>query len=90
MITADSIWNIIVSNGLCHPDGKDVFMDFYYARNINKVFSYRLNCPLLGRGCKIWQDGKSLWIDAFREDITDAKQLIIDKVNKELEDLMKG
>jgi len=87
MINAENIWNVIIQNNLCHPDGKDVFFDFYNSQNKNKTFSYRLNCQFLGRGCKLWQDSNRLWIDMYREDVTDAKQALIDKVNKELESL---
>ena len=90
MINAENVWNIIINNGLCHPDGEDLFMDFYRSRKRDKIFSYRLNCPLLGRGCKLWQDGKVIWIDIYGEDVTEAKRIIIDKVNREFESLANG
>jgi len=88
-MNTEDIWHILENNKLCHTDGKQIFLDYYNWRSKGQTFFYRLNCPLLGRGAKFWQDGNDMWIDCWKEDLTDRGADLIVKVNKELELLLE-
>jgi len=77
----EKAWQILMDNNITNPDGKKFFME---KSSAHEIYFFRLNGPL-GTRAKIWCDNGKFFIDCTEENLTPQKEILVGKINKELE-----